>query len=167
VQGVTLTLIDTPGLHPAGPEHRPNAAALRAVAAAHRSHRPDLVVYVDRWAGAAARPGARAGAAAGGGSFERRRAQGPSAAARDLGRARGPPAGSAALRDCGVGPARRARGRRVAWVEPGCGGRRPLSETAAGWSGGRPSGRGAASASSLVKGPAKPHQTPVKPRPQV
>ncbi|KAI8469532.1 MAG: hypothetical protein J3K34DRAFT_279073 [Monoraphidium minutum] len=49
VQGVTLTMIDTPGLHPAGPEHRPNAAALKAVAGAFRQHRPDLVVYVDRF----------------------------------------------------------------------------------------------------------------------
>ncbi|GBF93385.1 hypothetical protein Rsub_06423 [Raphidocelis subcapitata] len=49
VCGVELTLIDTPGLLAAGPEHRQNAATVRAVAAAHRSHRPDLVVYVDRF----------------------------------------------------------------------------------------------------------------------
>ena len=45
---MTLEMIDTPGLHPAGPEFRPNAAALRAVTGAFRHHRPDLVVYVDR-----------------------------------------------------------------------------------------------------------------------
>lgn len=49
VCGVDLTLIDTPGLLPAGPEHRANAAAVRAVAAAYRGHKPDLVVYVDRF----------------------------------------------------------------------------------------------------------------------
>jgi septin family protein len=48
IMGVTLKLIDTPGLTAGAAGTAANASVLRQLRAAHRRFSPDLVVYVDR-----------------------------------------------------------------------------------------------------------------------
>jgi hypothetical protein len=48
VLGVTLTLIDTPGLTASAAGAAANAAVLRKLRKAFQQHEPDLVLYVDR-----------------------------------------------------------------------------------------------------------------------
>lgn len=50
--GVGLTLVDTPGLTASAAGAAANAGILRGIKAAFKKHQPDLVLYVDRWAGA-------------------------------------------------------------------------------------------------------------------
>jgi hypothetical protein len=49
VLGVTLTMIDTPGLTASAAGAAANAAVLRKLRKAFQQHEPDLVLYVDRW----------------------------------------------------------------------------------------------------------------------
>jgi predicted GTPase len=49
VLGVTLTLIDTPGLTASAAGAAANAAVLRKLRKAFQQHEPDLVLYVDRY----------------------------------------------------------------------------------------------------------------------
>jgi hypothetical protein len=51
VRGIALTCIDTPGLHASSDAALANRAALRAAARAYKKHKPDFVLYVDRWGG--------------------------------------------------------------------------------------------------------------------
>lgn len=50
VLGITLTMIDTPGLTASAAGTAANAGVLRGIKKAHKQHTPDLVLYVDRWA---------------------------------------------------------------------------------------------------------------------
>lgn len=50
VRGISLTCIDTPGLHAASDAALANRGLLRSVARAYKKHKPDFVIYVDRWA---------------------------------------------------------------------------------------------------------------------
>lgn len=50
VAGIELRLVDTPGLAACAADAGTNAAPLRAIRGAFRRYKPDLVVYVDRWA---------------------------------------------------------------------------------------------------------------------
>jgi hypothetical protein len=49
VRGIGLTCIDTPGLHASSDSALANRGVLRAVARAYKKHKPDFVLYVDRW----------------------------------------------------------------------------------------------------------------------
>lgn len=48
VMGIQLTMIDTPGMHASAAGFKANIAVLRAIKAAYKQHKPDLVIYVDR-----------------------------------------------------------------------------------------------------------------------
>eukprot|EP00877_Chromochloris_zofingiensis_P013738 jgi/Chrzof1/8618/Cz03g17170.t1_TOC120[v5.2] len=49
VMGIQLTMIDTPGMHASAAGFKANIAVLRAIKAAYKQHKPDLVIYVDRF----------------------------------------------------------------------------------------------------------------------
>eukprot|EP00878_Enallax_costatus_P020211 GHUV01021359.1.p1 GENE.GHUV01021359.1~~GHUV01021359.1.p1 ORF type:complete len:136 (+),score=46.77 GHUV01021359.1:53-409(+) len=49
VVGITLTMIDTPGLTASAAGTASNAGVLKGIKKAFKHHQPDLVLYVDRW----------------------------------------------------------------------------------------------------------------------
>lgn len=48
VLGITLTMIDTPGLTASAAGTAANAGVLKGIKKAFKQHQPDLVLYVDR-----------------------------------------------------------------------------------------------------------------------
>lgn len=48
VRGISLTCIDTPGLHASSDAALANKGLLRSIARAYKKHKPDFVLYVDR-----------------------------------------------------------------------------------------------------------------------
>lgn len=49
--GMAVTAIDTPGLHASADAQSANRSLLKAIKGAWKKHKPNFLVYVDRWVG--------------------------------------------------------------------------------------------------------------------
>jgi hypothetical protein len=47
--GMAITAIDTPGLHASADAQSANRSLLRGIKAAWKKHKPNFLIYVDRW----------------------------------------------------------------------------------------------------------------------